>query len=255
VQSVGGVRAGLDVKAGEPRPRSAARICWLLLFSFVIKFAAQTVSSALLNETPVLLKGPRHITSFLLGFLLVWFSPGDQVFTVMSHSLAVKLLLSMCSGLYRLRKALFSMEVALALYSWPGMVDLSDITSNHLRCIGFCALLVIIALDGNGVLKDLLLWTERCIRASQSLWSHLTGENLRRVFFMLLSVYVVPDMLVTLALLLFNGSQLIELRIALLVYNFNKQGTFDLLDRIHFLGAPPVAATANATKAKKKKLT
>jgi len=52
----------------------------LFLLVFVNKFGTQSLGSLLVGATPVILKGPRHIASWLLAFLAVQAAPRDVVY-------------------------------------------------------------------------------------------------------------------------------------------------------------------------------
>eukprot|EP00516_Mucochytrium_quahogii_P009522 CAMPEP_0203773230 /NCGR_PEP_ID=MMETSP0099_2-20121227/4534_1 /ASSEMBLY_ACC=CAM_ASM_000209 /TAXON_ID=96639 /ORGANISM=" , Strain NY0313808BC1" /LENGTH=261 /DNA_ID=CAMNT_0050671021 /DNA_START=133 /DNA_END=915 /DNA_ORIENTATION=- len=120
------------------------RFAWILFVCFVLKFQAGTAVSVILGTTPVLFKGSRHLISFLFGFMLVWFSPGDVVYENLRSSLSVKLMVSICGGLYKFRKALFAVESCRGGYGgFPLAVTV-----------------VLLALDGNTVARNFFLWWE-----------------------------------------------------------------------------------------------
>ncbi len=238
VHSVGSYRAGLPrwrrSGGGVLTPRRFVRV---LADSFAVKFAAQTLVSLALGATPVVLKGVRHFSSFFLGVLLVWFFPGDVVYSTTRRSPVVKLLVSMAIGLYKLRKALFAVEASAAAFAQQPA---------EFRAAAAFAL-VLINLDGNSVLKRALLWLE----AEEEDPRHEPGAALllararaallnRDLLFQLLREYVVPDLVVT-ALLLYlgGGPQAIELKCCLLIYFLARQGTFELLAQMHERGRAP----------------
>lgn len=75
--------------------------------AIVLKFGTGSVVALALGETPVIIKGPRHITSFLLAFALMQAFPSDGLYRfVRGSSLAQTVLYGACA-LYKLRKVLF----------------------------------------------------------------------------------------------------------------------------------------------------
>ncbi len=235
VHSVVSYRAGLPrwrrSGVGVLTPRRFVRV---LVDSFAVKFAAQTLVSLALGATPVVLKGVRHFGSFFLGVLLVWFCPGDVVYLTTRRSPVAKLLVAMAIGLYKLRKALFAVEASAAVFAQQPA---------ELRAAAAFTL-VLINLDGNSVLKRALLWLEAEEEDSSQdpgaalLLARARAAVLNRdLLFQLLREYVVPDLVVT-ALLLYlgGGPQAIELKCCLLVYFLARQGTFELLAQMHERG-------------------
>eukprot|EP01051_Picozoa_sp_SAG22_P000531 SAG22_NODE_15_length_32914_cov_20.713546_5_plen_312_part_00 len=89
----------------------------ILCVNFVLKFASSTTTSALLWKIPVVLKGPRHLMSFLLSLVLVQGSPADRVFIALRDMPSVQLLLGSGCALYKLRKLLWALQKG-ADYGW-----------------------------------------------------------------------------------------------------------------------------------------
>mmetsp|Transcript_100728 Transcript_100728/g.260209 ORF Transcript_100728/g.260209 Transcript_100728/m.260209 type:complete len:311 (+) Transcript_100728:88-1020(+) len=144
-----------------------SRMFFIMLASFLVKFAGQTIVSLMLGKTPLVLSGPRHMTSFLLGLVLLWLSPGDMVYRTMLHSRAVRLFVGMGGGLYKMRKVIFAVETA---------------ASSH-RGFGFAFLVAVLSVDGTTLTRKGMLWLEARL-ASRPLSSpaaskhHLVGRLL-----------------------------------------------------------------------------
>lgn len=83
--------------------RTAARV---LAGNLLAKFGAATVGSVLLLEAPVILKGPRHLLSFVTALLAVQLCPFDVVYRAIEASAAVQLLLRTSAAVYKVRAAL-----------------------------------------------------------------------------------------------------------------------------------------------------
>ncbi|GBG27062.1 Hypothetical Protein FCC1311_032852 [Hondaea fermentalgiana] len=216
-------------RKGLPKRRRAGmvRFMWVLFVSFVVKFAAGSVISVLLGATPVILKGPRHMGSFFIGFLLVWHSPGDVVYRYITKSDAVKLMVCMCCGLYKLRKALFAVECS----------------KEEGDSFAFAFTLVLLALDGNSVLRKGFLWFEKMLgirEAGQRLSVNFVlldaVESSYRGLRQIIVEYMVPDFCVAFLIYSFGSvleADFVELRIGLLVYFAWRQNTFGILAHIH----------------------
>ena len=76
----------------------------LFALQFGNKYGAQTVGSLLVGATPVLLKGPRHLVSWLLAFCLVQLAPADVVYDAVTRHAALTLVVKVGAALYKLRK-------------------------------------------------------------------------------------------------------------------------------------------------------
>lgn len=216
-------------RRGLPRRRrpGVLRFMWVLFVSFFIKFAAGTLISYLLGTTPVILKGPRHLMSFFMGFLLVWHSPGDIVYRIVTQSDAVKLMMAMNSGLYKLRKALFAVECS----------------KENGGSFAFALTMVLLALDGNAVIRKGFLWIEKMLghrEAGYPLYVDFVAEEfansvVKGVYQTVLE-YILPDFFVTFLIFSFTGvlgEEFVELRIGLLVYFVWRQKSFHILTHIH----------------------
>ena len=75
-----------------------------------LKFMAGFLVSLLLSHTPTLLRGPRHILSFSLAYVIVFGT--DTVFLKMRQSLMSRLFLGVANSLYKLRKLMFVLHHA-----------------------------------------------------------------------------------------------------------------------------------------------
>ncbi len=218
--SVAGYRSGLPKRA---KIGGVTRFLSVLIGSFISKFASGAVISFLLDTTPVFFKSSRHIYSFLLGFVLVWFSPGDFMFRNIKHSEAVRLLVSISCALYKLRKALFAVEEAIKL--------------GRSFQLGLC--LVIIVLDGNTVARLMLHWMERSRSRTFDTRMHFVTDACWSVWIgvkhVILSFFV-PDLAATMTLWYIERwffDWHIEIRIAVLLFFAWRQKTFDILNQIH----------------------
>lgn len=112
---------------------------------FLVKFASQSMLSVLLGSMPVVFSGPRHALSFLLGFALVWLSPGDSAYRTMKDSRALRLLVDMGGGLYKMRKVIYAVEAS----------------TKARESFSFAFLVAIIAVDGTTL-------TRRCLHFLQA---------------------------------------------------------------------------------------
>eukprot|EP01062_Namystynia_karyoxenos_P041760 TRINITY_DN3045_c0_g1_i2.p1 TRINITY_DN3045_c0_g1~~TRINITY_DN3045_c0_g1_i2.p1 ORF type:complete len:488 (+),score=108.71 TRINITY_DN3045_c0_g1_i2:67-1530(+) len=94
--------------------------CRIAVVNFIAKFGSQTLASVMLDQTPVLLKGPRHLLSFASAFALLHACPGDVLYLRLCKSTAWKALMGWAVALYKLRKVVFVIE-HLAELSLGGM--------------------------------------------------------------------------------------------------------------------------------------
>jgi len=128
---------------------------------FVVKFAAGSVVSHMLGMSPVWLSGPRHALWLIAGVALIWFVPEDIVYRSMRHSSAVKLMLGIGGGLYKMRKAIFAVEAA------------TRACRNVQECSFALAFVVtILAVDGNTLVRRGVLWAE----AGLANWQRLRAD-------------------------------------------------------------------------------
>mmetsp|Transcript_51777 Transcript_51777/g.152585 ORF Transcript_51777/g.152585 Transcript_51777/m.152585 type:complete len:311 (+) Transcript_51777:115-1047(+) len=145
------------------------RMLLIITASFLVKFAGQTVVSLLLGTAPVVLSGPRHVAFFFLGLAVVWGSPGDAAYLTMRHSRAVRLLVGMGGGLYKMRKVIFAVEAA------------SGLDGGH-RGFVFALLLAVLAVDGTTLTRRGMLWLEARLAArplsAEATKYHLVGRLL-----------------------------------------------------------------------------
>lgn len=165
--------------------------------------------------------------SFFMGFLLVWHSPGDIVYRIVTQSDAVKLMMAMNSGLYKLRKALFAVECS----------------KENGGSFAFALTMVLLALDGNAVIRKGFLWIEKMLghrEAGYPLYVDFVAEEfansvVKGVYQTVLE-YILPDFFVTFLIFSFTGvlgEEFVELRIGLLVYFVWRQKSFHILTHIH----------------------
>lgn len=142
-------RSVAQYREGLPNPTrtgiSSTRVFFLCLFSFMVKFASQSLVSVLLGNIPVVFSGPRHVLSFLLGFFLIWQCPGDSAYDTMKHSRALRLLVDMGGGLYKLRKVIFAVEAA----------------TDARGSFSFALLVAVLAVDGTTLTRRGLHWVHR----------------------------------------------------------------------------------------------
>lgn len=163
-----GVPASLESSLGLKRG------FYVLLVSFFIKFAAGTAVSMLLGEPPVWLKGGRHTYSFLFGVALLWLAPQDFAYQYMERSRAVRLLMDMGGGLYKMRKAIYAVEAA---------------AMNGRGGLPLAMLVAVLAIDGSTLTRRAVLWLEKKVMAEppkrqklsrrSSFLGDVTLENLR----------------------------------------------------------------------------
>jgi hypothetical protein len=138
--------------------------------SFLLKYGSSTVVSLLLRTTPVFLKGPRHVLTFLVALLAVQFFPGDTPYRVVQSSPWLQLGISFCISFYKLRKLVFVVQV----FSDPGRSFLGSI----LPLLG----LAVIALDGNALARRMEnVLSHRGIKAST--WRQFFKEGFRATHF------------------------------------------------------------------------
>lgn len=214
VHTLNGVSA---LRRGLPRrgQASAARFTLALLEACTIKFGAGAAVSLLLGETPVVLKGPRHLLFFVFGFLLVWLAPADVVHGSLGHSAPTQLVTSCCCALYKLRKTLFAVEAAMRF----DVAVLAGLTTQA----------------GNHIVRSAILWAEElpALHHWRHEWTmHGAAQGARAAV-----AIIAPDAAVTLGLWSLQDDILsekrAELRLALLVYFSWKAEAFVHLQRMH----------------------
>lgn len=109
-------RSVAQYRSGLVDPSRSKRSSWAMLLiiasSFAVKFASQVLVSVVLGKAPGAVLGRRHLVSFFLGFALVWLSPGDAAYRLLRQSRAVRLLVDLGGGLYKMRKVIFAVEAA-----------------------------------------------------------------------------------------------------------------------------------------------
>lgn len=87
-----------------PADAHTAFSAFVVLFACLwVKFGSATIGSLLLGETPVLLKGPRHILTFGAALAVVQLSPADCVYHAIQRRPPAQLLLRLCAAIYKVR--------------------------------------------------------------------------------------------------------------------------------------------------------
>lgn len=171
IRSVAQFRSGLQ----DPSCKSPGflRMSLIAVASFLVKFAASTLVSVIFGKVPIVLSGPRHTASFFIGFALLWFSPRDLVFATVQNSRAVRLLLGMGGGLYKMRKVIFAVEAAT--------------TERGGLCLA--VLVAVLAVDGTTLTRRGMHWLGRRYSSklpkkdSDSIVRRLSGDiTLRRLW-------------------------------------------------------------------------
>jgi hypothetical protein len=149
----------------------------------ICKFGGGLLTSFCLDQTPVLLHGPRHIYSFFFALSLVQFCPAEAVYRRLEESAALRWGVYLGLALYKFRKLQFVMETtqgypsapmtgpgwasaaAWAAASWAaagfaGFASLGRWTAaGHpaaaARLFGWSALVGLFAVEGNTALRSL----------------------------------------------------------------------------------------------------
>mmetsp|Transcript_34257 Transcript_34257/g.94619 ORF Transcript_34257/g.94619 Transcript_34257/m.94619 type:complete len:307 (-) Transcript_34257:167-1087(-) len=170
IRSVAQYRSGLPDSSRDGL--GIVRLLLIAVASFLVKFAASTLVSLIFGKVPIVLSGPRHAASFWMGFALLWFSPGDCVYRAVQRSRAVRLLLGMGGGLYKMRKAIFAVEAATTAKG--GLL--------------LAVLVAVLAVDGTTLTRRGAHWLERRLAATEaqrphSLVKRISGDiTLRRLW-------------------------------------------------------------------------
>ena len=206
--------------------------------SMVVKFGSGTLVSLLVGATPVVFQGARHMLFFVVGLCLMWLSPGDIVHDQMCRSRAIRLLIDMAQGLYKLRKARWAVDAAQHTMRGPWG-------------FAFALLLVTCAVDGNTVTRRSMLWLERAW--ADTMYSSPANLGKRRITVArcandalvglqrLVLGTVLPLGAVTflcwsvleLEFVRFSAERTSDVRIALLLFFLWRHGIFDDLTFIH----------------------
>lgn len=141
------------------------------------KFGCGTIVSILLHHTPTLLRGPRHVLSFLAAYVATFLSPNDVVYIVFRRNRYLSTTLGVSIALYKLRKLLF--------------------VTYHASDSGFLFthLIAILAIEGNSILRNTVASREEVlayfgfasspsmeIRGQQRANSHEKGERPRPTY-------------------------------------------------------------------------
>ena len=107
------LQKGGDDGCGGRTLRAYAVALWILLNNSLVKFGPATLVSLALGQTPVVLKGVRHSTSFIVALLAVQLSPADVAFRLLALG-PVQAAIAFAVSLYKLRKACFVVEAVAA---------------------------------------------------------------------------------------------------------------------------------------------
>mmetsp|Transcript_91981 Transcript_91981/g.213785 ORF Transcript_91981/g.213785 Transcript_91981/m.213785 type:complete len:308 (+) Transcript_91981:96-1019(+) len=143
IRSVAQYRSGLPDASRQNLCR--VRLLFIAAASFLVKFASTSLVSILFGKMPIVLSGPRHTVSFFIGFLLVWLSPQDLVYTNVQCSRAVRLMLDMGGGLYKMRKVIFAVEAATTAKGG----------------LALAVLVAVLAVDGTTLTRRGMHWLEK----------------------------------------------------------------------------------------------
>lgn len=111
----------------------------LFSLNFLAKFGSQSLGSLMIGATPVILKGARHMASWLLAFACIQLCPRDSVYTKLQNNASLLLVVRIGCALYKLRKFNFVAEFALSLgqsLTWMLAAQVVVIDGNNLcsRC-------------------------------------------------------------------------------------------------------------------------
>mmetsp|Transcript_27479 Transcript_27479/g.55290 ORF Transcript_27479/g.55290 Transcript_27479/m.55290 type:complete len:364 (-) Transcript_27479:152-1243(-) len=141
-----------------------------LVMSFLLKYGSSTTVSLLLRTTPVFLKGPRHVTTFLVAIVAVQFFPRDIPYRFVHQSPWLQLGIALSISFYKLRKLIYVVKVFSASNrSLMGSLP-------PLLC------LAVIALDGNALARRLEnVLSHRGVKTSN--WKQFGKEILRAARF------------------------------------------------------------------------
>ena len=123
----------------------AARV---FVSNFQAKFLSQSVGSVLLGQTPVILKGPRHLLSWALALAAVQLCPRDAVYRRIREDAAARATVRFASALYKLRKLVFVASCCRT----------SAAGGNHsparvIASLALTLLVAVIVIDGNSLLR------------------------------------------------------------------------------------------------------
>jgi len=121
---------------------SAAHRVKLFSLVFLAKFGSQSLGSLMIGATPVVLKGPRHMASWLFSFACIQLCPRDSVYNKLQDHVALLLVVRIGCALYKLRKFTFVAEFAL---------------DRHLSFLWMLSALVVV-IDGNNLCSRITTW-------------------------------------------------------------------------------------------------
>jgi len=222
VDTVDGICGYRTMLPKQSKRMTLLRFIWIASTALLMKFASGTLVSVLLGEVPVILKGWRHIAFFFLGFCISWLFPGDVVYTNMRRSDAVKFMVALTCGLYKLRKSLFAVETCI-----------------HIGFeLVYTSFIVLLVLDGSTLVTTSVLWFEaQLLSLSMVNFSQQLKQGLSHFF-----VHkMLPD--ITVATMIWITSPpprldvetpfAIEVRVTLLMYFIWRQNSFLILAKIH----------------------
>lgn len=115
----------------------------LFFLNFLAKFGSQSLGSLMIGATPVILKGPRHMASWLLAFACIQLCPRDSVFIKLQTHASLLLVVRTGCALYKLRKFNFVADFALSRHQSFAWMVAAQIVVN----------------DGNNLCSRLSTWT------------------------------------------------------------------------------------------------
>ena len=121
---------------------SLAHRCKLFLLVFLAKFGSASLGSILIGATPVILKGPRHMASWLFALACVQMCPKDSVYHKLQTHAVLLLVVRLGCAMYKLRKFNFVADFALARH----------------QSFGWMLLAEIVVIDGNNLCSRISTW-------------------------------------------------------------------------------------------------
>lgn len=126
----------------SPRNCLAHRIK-LFCLNFMAKFGSQSLGSVIIGATPVILKGPRHMASWLLAFACIQLCPRDSVYLKLQAHAHLLLVVRVGCALYKLRKFNFVAKFAL----------------DRAQSFKWMLAAQIVVIDGNNLCSRIWTWT------------------------------------------------------------------------------------------------
>lgn len=142
----------------------------LKLFGLVLfaKFGSQTLCSVMIGATPVVLKGPRHMMSWLFAFACIQLCPRDSVYAKLQSNAGLLVVVRIGCALYKLRKFNFVADFGLD------------------RSFAWMVAAQIISIDGNNLVSR--LWTWGWLRGCSATTAADVGVGLRALLHRIIPV-------------------------------------------------------------------